>query len=80
MIGLSLLYEEVENPTPLQILSLIFLDIGKPKTMETKLDGKVTFYGHDLVGAEMAMGSAEDWELGNPLRAISILSSETTIR
>ena len=67
MIGLSLLYEEKENPTPLQILSMIFLDIGKPKTMAIKPNGKTTFYGHDLVGAEIAMNICKRLGIEEPI-------------
>lgn len=67
MIGLSLLYEEKENPTPLQILSMIFLDIGKPKTMAINPDGTTTFYGHDLVGAEMAMNICKRLGIEEPI-------------
>lgn len=53
-LALSLLYEEEPEPTPVQILSLLFLDVGKSRTKQVRPDGTVTYYGHDRVGAEIA--------------------------
>ncbi len=52
-MALSLLYEEMPNPSPVHILSLLFLDIGKSQTKEIKPDGTVTYYRHETAGAEM---------------------------
>jgi len=35
-------------------LALLFHDIGKPATREVQADGKVTFYGHQKVGRDIA--------------------------
>lgn len=53
-IALSILLEEIAVPTPVQILSLLFLDIGKSQTKGIKPDGSITYYGHDKAGAEIA--------------------------
>lgn len=56
LLALSLLYEENPFPTPVQILSLLFLDIGMARTRGTGKDGRPTYYNHASVGAEMAYG------------------------
>ncbi len=55
LLSLSLLYDEEPNPSPVLILSLLFLDIGKAETMKLKADGAPTYYGHPEKGAEMAL-------------------------
>ncbi|MGD9368215.1 MAG: HD domain-containing protein [Desulfobacteraceae bacterium] len=54
LLALSILYEENTSPTPVQILSLLFLDIGMVRTRGTGKDGHPTYYNHASVGAEMA--------------------------
>lgn len=55
LLGLGILAEEVSDPTPVQILSVLLLDIGKAKTRTVNDDGKVVYYNHDRVGAVMAV-------------------------
>lgn len=35
-------------------LAALFHDVGKPRTIEKHPEGKITFYGHEVTGAEMA--------------------------
>ncbi len=53
LLSLSLLYNEEPNPTPVQILATLFLDIGMGRCLGRKADGTPTYYKHDVIGAEM---------------------------
>src|SRR5690606_704929 len=43
----------VEPRTVVNVWAALLHDVGKPRTQELR-DGRITFYGHDALGAEMA--------------------------
>ncbi|MCB2155670.1 CCA tRNA nucleotidyltransferase [bacterium] len=45
--------DKLETRTPITCWAMLLHDVGKPPTCE-RAPGKLTFYGHDKVGAEMA--------------------------
>lgn len=46
--------EALEDPSPVAAWAALLHDVGKPATREERGDGRITFYGHDALGAEMA--------------------------
>ncbi len=48
-----MLLDRLENPTPTLAFSALLHDVGKPPTF-SRADGKIHFYEHDRVGAEMS--------------------------
>jgi len=54
-------------PKPIPVLSklgILFHDIGKPQTSSTDKEGKIHFYGHAKVGAEMTTSICSRLHLG----------------
>jgi tRNA nucleotidyltransferase/poly(A) polymerase len=70
LLGMSLLYEEESHPTAVQILALLFLDIGKVRTHGIGAKGQAVYYGHENAGAEMA------YQICNRLGIDQCLSSD----
>lgn len=48
-----LLLDKLENPSVTLAMSALLHDVGKPPTFEVRDEGKITFYQHADVGAEM---------------------------
>ncbi|MBX3729780.1 MAG: CCA tRNA nucleotidyltransferase [Candidatus Sumerlaeia bacterium] len=46
--------DALEDASPVAAWAALLHDIGKPATREVRDDGRITFYGHDVLGAEMA--------------------------
>lgn len=46
--------EHVEPRTPVACWAALLHDIGKPATAEVRPDGRIGFFGHEKLGAEMA--------------------------
>ncbi|HYQ48162.1 MAG TPA: HD domain-containing protein, partial [Thermodesulfovibrionales bacterium] len=51
--------------TPLLKLAAMFHDIGKPMTKGLRRDNRITFYGHDRVGADIAQHIARRLRMPN---------------
>lgn len=57
-------YLAEKERVPLLKLAALLHDIGKPVTRGMRDDGRITFYGHDLQGAEMIVNIAERFRMG----------------
>lgn len=65
-LALSMLYEEREDPTPAQVLSVLLLDVGKPATKNVSESGRVTYHGHEVAGAALAGEVCRRLGIGEP--------------
>ncbi len=61
-------------------LALLFHDLGKPKAREVQVDGKVTFYGHQSVSAELARPILENLRMSGRERDLVLLLIEEHLR
>ena len=61
---LSMLQEEASLPL---VLSVLFHDIGKPRTRTLDPSGKVRFYAHDQVGAKMTEKILQRFRFSNKI-------------
>lgn len=52
-----------DSPDPITRFATLLHDIGKPATREVNEDGVVTFYNHEIVGANIAHNIAERFRL-----------------
>lgn len=48
-----MLMERLKNPSPVLAFAALFHDVGKPPTFQVR-DGRIRFYEHSRIGAEMA--------------------------
>ena len=48
------------------ILAALYHDIAKPQTLHTDEEGRVRFFGHEEIGAKIAMHRAQELRLSNP--------------
>lgn len=46
-------------------LAALLHDVGKPATRSVEADGKIRFFGHEAVGAEMTLEIGRRWKLPN---------------
>jgi putative nucleotidyltransferase with HDIG domain len=61
-------------------LALLFHDIGKPQTAQKQEDGRLSFYGHQSVGRDIASGAFERLRLSNQERELLELLIEEHLR
>jgi poly(A) polymerase len=59
-----LVLENLRSPSFTLALGALLHDIGKPQTM-CRRDGRLTFYDHELVGAQIAEDVCRRWRLSN---------------
>jgi poly(A) polymerase len=53
LLAMRNLWEGVEQPGLSLVLGVLFHDIGKPPTRAIDPEGKIRFFGHEAIGAEM---------------------------
>jgi len=61
-------------------LALLFHDVGKPQTAQVQENGKLTFYGHQQAGREIAEPILERLRLSNWERNVLLLLIEEHLR
>jgi poly(A) polymerase len=59
-----LVLQNLRSPSFTLALGALLHDIGKPQTMSRR-DGRLTFYDHELVGAQIAENVCRRWKLSN---------------
>lgn len=62
---LAIEFTPERNLIPLLFLGMLYHDIGKPLTVEKDSSGRIRFFGHEQVGAEMATKRARQLRLSN---------------
>ncbi len=61
-------------------LALLFHDLGKPQTAQTQDDGKLTFYGHQRAGREIAQPILDRLRFSNREKDLLLLLIEEHLR